>query len=199
MNEASVENSRHIFLTRLFHMALATAVIVQVLTSLLMTAPLEGREEDWLFEVHEFSGITALLLALGFWLVVAYRRRGTQTAVMFPWFSAARRRALWEDLGDHWRHIRVLRLPDFRTESPLASAVHGLGLLLMTAMAASGALFFLALGTGASESIWAEIDIEVHQVLAIFVWAYLTGHAGLAVVQHYLRNMRLSEMWSLRK
>lgn len=194
-----MENSRHSFLTRLFHMALATAVIVQVLSSLLMTAPLEDRQEDWLFEVHEFSGITALFLVAGFWLVVALRRRGTPVAILFPWFSATGRRALWEDLVDHWQHIKRLGLPDFRAESPLACAVHGLGLLLVTAMAASGALFFLAMILEAKTSLWATIDIEVHQVLANLVWAYLIGHAGLAVIQHHLKNMRLSEMWSLRK
>lgn len=199
MTASSIENSRHSFPTRLVHMALAMAVIVQVLTSLLMTAPLDGREEDWLFEVHETAGMTALFLVAGFWLVLVYRRRGTDPAIMFPWLSATRRRALWDDISDHWRSIKLFRLPDYRAESPLACAVHGLGLLLVTAMAVSGALFFLAMSLDAKTSLWATIDIEVHEILSNFVWAYLIGHAGLAVIQHHLKNMRLGEMWSLRK
>ncbi len=199
MTDFLIENSRHSLPTRLFHMMLAMAIVVQVITSLSMTAPLEGRHEDWLFVVHEYSGIASLLLALGFWLVVAFRRRGTQVALLYPWFSLIRRQALWKDLNDIWKDIKRLKAPEYHIENPLASAVHGLGLLLMSAMAVSGSLYFFAMRIGATGNTWASIDIELHGILASFVWIYLFGHAGLAAIHHYSRQMSLSEMWSLRK
>ncbi len=199
MTASSIENSRHSFPTRLFHMMLAMAILLQVITSLVMTAPLEGRHEDWLFVVHEYSGITSLLLALGFWLVVALRRRGTQVALLYPWFSFMRREAVWKDLSGIWRQIKQLKAPEYHVENPLASAVHGLGLLLMTTMAVSGALFFFAMRFDATGSTWASIDIEIHGILASLVWAYLIGHAGLAAIHHFSRQMNLREMWSVRK
>lgn len=199
MTEPSTENSRHSFFTRLFHMALALTIIVQLLTSSWMTAPREDRQEDWLFEVHEYSGLLALFLATGFWLVLAMRRGGTPIGIMFPWFSAMRRQAAWDDLIALLQDIKILRPPKYHTENPLASAVHGLGLLLMTAMGTTGGLYFLAMFFGATEDSWAHIAIDVHEVLSNLVWAYLIGHASLAVIHHYARHMNLKKMWSLSK
>jgi cytochrome b561 len=40
------------------------------------------------------------------------------------------------------------------------------------------------------------IAMTVHLALANLVWAYLIVHAGLALLHHLLRSMRLSTMWS---
>ncbi len=58
--------SRHLLPTRLIHMGFAIAVITQLLTSLVMTAPHPRpfRAGDLFFEIHEYSGLAALALAL---------------------------------------------------------------------------------------------------------------------------------------
>ena len=199
MASSGIEISRHSFATRLLHMGLATVVMLQLLTSLWMTAPRKERQADWLFVVHEYCGVIALSLALGTWLVLTFRRRGTAVSLLFPWLNASRRRAVWEDLRDHWQLAKSRRLPGYHAENPLASAIHGLGLLLMTAMAASGTLYFVALYIDSARSEWASIDLEIHQSLANLAWVYLVAHAGFAIVHHYAQGMNLREMWSLRK
>lgn len=67
--------------------------------------------------------------------------------------------------------------------------MHGLGLLLVTLMAASGFTWWLG-ATGA---------VGPHKLFANLVWVYLIAHTGLAVVHHLRRDASLAEMWSLRR
>ena len=91
------------------------------------------------FEVHEYAGLTAFALVLGFWIFSLIRQRGTPPSrvaaldvspIAAPHFGPI--------------FVRILQLSPpsnflpTKASSPLASAIHGLGLLLMTAMAASG-------------------------------------------------------------
>ena len=39
----------------------------------------------------------------------------------------------------------------------------------------------------------------IHLTLANLAWAYLIGHAGLALIQHYLGNISLSTIWSFSR
>ena len=80
----------------------------------------------------------------------------------------------------------------------MPSAIHGLGLVLISTMAASGAIYFMqvALGLHSAEPD-GMIAMTVHLALANLVLAYLIAHAGLALLHHLLQSMRLSTMWSL--
>jgi len=190
---------KHTFATRIFHLLLALVVIVQLLTSLAMHMPKQGRPGDTLFELHQFSGLTALVLSFGFWLVLAGRRRGTEVGQLWPWFVPARRIALIADARRHWDAVKSLRLPTYDVKAALPSAVHGLGLLLMTMMAATGTIYYVALLTEAT-GIWVfGLVLEIHQLLANFAWAYLVGHTGLALVHHFTGNLPINVMWSLRR
>jgi cytochrome b561 len=191
--------NKHGFATRLFHMFLALAVVLQLLTSLVMQMPREGRPGNTLFELHQYSGLGALVLSLGFWLVLALRRRGTEVGQLWPWFSVTRRLALSADTRRHWDAIKSLRLPAYNPEAALPSAVHGLGLLLITAMATSGTSYYMALLIKATDNPVFRLILEIHQLLANFVWAYLIGHAGLGLIQHFTGNLPLTTMWSLRR
>ena len=184
----------HTRATRLVHMALAAAIAVQLLASLVMATPLHGHENVF-FEIHEYGGLVTLVLASGFWLVALRRRRGTPMALLLPWFSDEGRKAVWLDLQRHWQSLRERTVPEAAHLSPLASAVHGLGLLLVSAMALTGALFYLAILAGATKSTWATLDIELHALLASLVWAYLIGHSGMALLHHFSRRRPLDVMW----
>jgi cytochrome b561 len=91
------------------------------------------------------------------------------------------------------------RLPPYEETAPLASAVHGLGLLLMTAMAASGGVYAAQVWAGAqSPEPDASLVMTVHFALANLVWAYLIGHAAMATIHHFAHAASLRRMWSLR-
>ena len=69
----------------------------------------------------------------------------------------------------------------------------------MTVMATTGGLYF-AINTGDPDAGGlVGIVMAIHRTLANLVWAYLIGHAGFAILQHYTTSpMSLTDMWSLR-
>lgn len=186
---------RHGIATRLAHMGLALAVLLQIATSLVMTAPKIGQPEDFFFEVHEYSGLAALGFALAFWIVMLVRRGGTDMGALFPWFSTARREAFKNDLRLHGKSVRTLSFPRYREDGPLASATHGLGLMLMSGMASTGAIWFAADLLGFADTTVIGLLIEVHKLMSNLVWAYLFGHAGMALLHHFRHDASLKKMW----
>lgn len=191
---------KHTLRTRVLHGGLALAILTQLLTSLAMEGPDDVQSGDLLFQIHRYSGLTAALLALALWLVILTRRRGTDLGALLPWFSGTRLSALWFDLRVHMAALIRLRLPAHDPDAALPAAVHGLGLLLISAMALSGTIYFLQVMLGVHS---AEPDgmlaMTVHVMLANLVWAYLIGHAGLGMLHHLLRSASLTQMWSLRR
>jgi len=73
----------------------------------------------------------------------------------------------------------------------LATAVHGLGLLTVTAMAVTGAAFAL-LGLPKDQ---ARLVLEIHKLIANLMWAYLIGHAGLAVLHQLVGQPALKRIF----
>lgn len=185
--------------TRLLHAGLAVLVISQLGSSLLMVAPLDDHAENVFFEIHEYTGLAALVLATAFFINVFMRRGGTPVSRLIPWFSSASRLLLWQDITRHWQTLRSRRLPDYESGAPLASAVHGLGLLLILSMAATGGLFYIALLLGAKEAVWVSLDLDLHRLLATLAWTYLIGHAGVALLYRYVGQLALARMWNFGK
>ncbi|MCT4373046.1 cytochrome b/b6 domain-containing protein [Yangia mangrovi] len=186
--------TRHTRLTRLLHGPLALAVVVQLGSSLAMIPERADRPGNGLFELQESIGIASMALVLAFWLWSLSRRRGTPPGALFPWLSGPRLRALKVDVLRHFGELRRLRVPAHHPDAPLASAIHGLGLCLVTFMAASGTLYLLS---GATSPRDAGLTMELHEAFGSLVWVYLIGHAGMGVLQHLATEFDLRSMWSL--
>lgn len=80
------------------------------------------------------------------------------------------------------------RLPVGDGEAPLASSVHGLGLLTALGMGATGAWLF-------AQSVPAGLGLDVHKTLANLMWAYVVSHAGLAVLHQATGHLVLQRMF----
>lgn len=189
---------RHSFATRLLHGALALTVVTQLLTSLVMRRPRGDFAGNIYFPLHEYAGMAALALAFLFWLTVIRRQLGTAPGALFPWVSAARRRALWAALGTYAAAARRFTLPRHEEATALPSAIHGLGLLLISYMAVSGTYWYVMALFGLGRSEFVPPAMELHEAFGNLVWAYLIGHAALGLLHHVTRNMTLGTMWSLR-
>lgn len=189
--------SRHSLPTRLVHAGLALAVVTQLAVSLVMKPAENGHAGNLWFDIHEYGGLSAFVLVLLFWIVLTVRKRGTPAGLLFPWFSAVRLTALWADIKRHLVQLARLRLPPHDETSPLASAVHGLGILLITAAAASGTLFYFFGGGDAHVGGLIGFILEIHGTLGSIAWVYLIGHVSLAVLQRIFSDFNLSDMWSL--
>jgi len=75
-------------------------------------------------------------------------------------------------------------------ESALASATHGLGLLTVFAMAATGAVIAVAGVPGG-------IVLQIHKLLANLMWAYVVAHAGIALLHQVQGRQVLQRMFGL--
>ena len=190
---------QHALSTRLVHTGLALSICTQLATSLIMQGPSETSAGDAIFQIHRYSGFAALTFAILFWLTLTFRQRGTAFGALFPWLSAERRSAFIADLSNHLRIAFRGRLAAYDETGPLASAVHGLGLLLMTAMAVSGGVYAAQVWTGIqSPELDGSLAMTVHFALANLVWVYLIAHAGMATIHHFTRSAPLSRMWRLK-
>lgn len=187
---------KHALMTKVFHGSLALSIVVQLITSQFMHGP-DSPKQTWIFSIHQYSGLVAATLALGFWITLATRRKGTSLGALFPWFSGARLRALTDDMKTHIAALTKRRLPVHDPEAALPSAVHGLGLLLMTVMAGSGLAYYVIVWLGL-HSVEPDdmLVMQVHFLFANLVWVYLIAHAGLALVHHMIGSASLANMWS---
>lgn len=189
-------NSRHSLPTRLLHAALAAAIVLQLFSSLGMMPAEYGHPENALFEMHEIGGLASLGLVSGFWLYSMLRQTGTASGALFPWLSHARLRALADDVKPHLSHAFRRSLPEHGNGSPLASAIHGFGLSLITVMAATGTIYLLS-GFDSPED--AGMIMTIHKAFSSLVWIYLVGHAAMAFTTHIATGFDLRDMWSLTK
>jgi hypothetical protein len=71
--------------------------------------------------------------------------------------------------------------------------VHGLGLLTVTAMAATGTVLFFSGGVVFHDAM------ALHRMIANLMWAYLIGHSGLAALHHLLGSDLLRRMFWIRR
>lgn len=179
--------------TRVFHAGIALSIATQLGSSLIMDPDKGG---DLIFKLHQYSGLTAFSLVLGFWVLVMLRQRGTPLGLLVPWTSGSSLSALWTDIKAHFAALKSRQLPPVVEQAPLASAVHGLGLLLMTAMAASGALYYLVSTGDPDAGGWVARAMFVHTTLANLVWAYLIAHASVGILHHIFNHQSLRTMWS---
>jgi cytochrome b561 len=167
----------HSLATKLLHGALALAVTCQLAFVGLVERPRNGVPGNIFYQFHEVVGLTTLAVVGASWIWIVVRRGETRATTMFPWSSSERVRTLLADVDRHWAVLRQFKLPE-SADTPLASAVHGLGLLTVTAMAVTGATFALA-GLPKAQ---AGLVLQVHKVVANLMWAYFIGHAGLAML-----------------
>ncbi len=188
--------------TRWLHAGLALTVLIQLFCSLFMEVarqqgmapPEPGR---FFFQIHRWSGICVACLVLLHWLRLLAVRPVNGWGHLLPWFSRERMGHLKSDIVAVPNWIRN-GFPDQRTETlPLAGAVHGLGLLTVSAMALTGGTIFFAMAPEGGMSPLVAGIAEVHSFFGGFMWAYLIGHAGIALY-HQLRDVPLiSDMFNL--
>jgi hypothetical protein len=138
--------------TRILHLLLLLCVINQLGSDHFMHRPLPGGSAWTLYTLHEYAGLVSFGLVLASWLWTLIRRGETKIGRLFPWFSPSSVKTVILDAL-----VQVARLfgaePLQDGSGALASAVHGLGLMTLTAM-----------GGGQEQSISSQGDQSWHIV-----------------------------------
>ena len=180
--------------TRLIHLLLLSAILCQLATSQFMRKPFPGDPASTTFDLHQYVGLASTVIVFAFWIWTAIRRGEIGFGRLMPWLSASRRKAVFADAAVQLRLLARLHAPSDE-DGALASAVHGLGLLVATAMAVTGTLYFVA-----PHAAFGRSAMSLHKLSANLMWGYLFAHAGIAVVHHMLGSDIFSRMfWSRQR
>lgn len=185
--------------TRLLHVFLAAGIVAQLLVSEWMHHPRPEKPGNFLYDVHQYLGLTLLSLLILHWLWSFVRSGVVPLAQVFPWFSRDRRSALWADIRLYARHMLKLKLPDASVPSPLAGAIQGVGLVVASIMALTGTLIYFNVGDNWSFAPWLDFVKEIHEFLGPVMWGYLAVHAGAAVVHQLFGHRLITDMFNLRR
>jgi cytochrome b561 len=180
--------------TRWLHAGIALGVSAQLCTSLFMKVPAEGQAltepGNHFFLVHRWSGICVVTLVILHWLWGLGGHVMGGWGHLFPWFSRSRFSALISDVKNMPKWFRG-NLPAQEEETiPLAGAIHGLGLLTVSAMAISGTTIFFGMGPHGSMSTLVAGLREGHMIMGNILWVYFFGHVGISAL-HQMRGDRL--------
>jgi len=181
--------SNRSIVTRVLHALILASVLHQLIGSYYLSRPLPGEAPELSLVLHEYIGMGSLAVVALFWVWTLIRTRETRIGRLVPWFSRSGLTAVMKDAGSQLAHLRQGTIAD-DPESALASAVHGLGLLTLTAMALTGTVYFFITGTHS-----AKLVLSVHKLMANLMWGYLFAHAGLAVLHQLLGSDMISRMF----
>lgn len=186
--------------TRWLHAGIALGVSTQLIVSLIMDIPKPGRPFTGLgaaaFEVHEIMGMVVVALLLLHWLALFSGHIPLGLSHLFPWFSKQRICSMIGEAKSQWTQRR---LDNTLEPSAIAGAVHGLGLLVTTVMAITGSVLYFGMAeNGAMPPLVKDIK-EVHELTSNLLWAYLVGHAGIAILHQWLGHRTLADMFKLGK
>ena len=187
--------------TRWLHVGIALGVTAQLGLSLVMNAP-DDKDEILasgltlqLFHAHEVIGFILLALLLLHWLWSLSGHVQGGFGHLLPWCSKDRIVNIRNELTEALK----LRLPNPEENNALAGAVHGLGLLAATAMAATGAVIFFNLSDSGHMTRLGETFHNIHGVIAPLMWAYFIGHFAISVIHKRLGHSNVKDMFSLLK
>jgi len=175
--------------TRVLHLLLLITVIHQLASSQFIERPMPGEAPSLLFTLHEYIGMASLAVVLAFWVWTLVRQGETKFTKLFPWFSPRAVRGVIQDAIAQLMAI-LRRDLSYEGSGDMASAVHGLGLLTVTAMAATGTVYFLFQGNPLAHQA-----LALHSAVANLMWIYLFGHAGIAALHHLLGSDILRRMF----
>ncbi|TCS61010.1 cytochrome b/b6 domain-containing protein [Varunaivibrio sulfuroxidans] len=186
-------------ITRFLHLLLASSIVFQLVVTWVMRVPRPaiGRAANFGFELHQYGGLVSFTVIMLFWIWTLVRRRETSVKTLIPWFSTNERRAVIDDLKTHADALKKGRLPEPDEKSPLASAIHGLGLTIATILAVSGTFIFFSMAPNGALTALGWGAAQVHGAVANLMWAYLIAHASLAVLHQIMGHRILQRMFSV--
>ncbi len=186
--------------TRLLHWGFALLIPLQLLSEELMKRPKPGRVRDdlqvFFFEMHEWIGMTVLTLVL-LRLVWGLMSAESSWMRLYPYFSTAGRKLLAYELKNEVPNWFKGNLPNPSHERCMASAVHGLGLLLVLAMGLTGAVMLYGMQDSGKMLGWVHEAKEVHEMLGSLLWVYLIAHVGMTLMHMLLGHTMLKRIFCI--
>lgn len=172
---------------RRLHLTVAVLVTAQLASGLVMSP----RRTPSLFLAHQMVGlaIAALVLLHWAWLVNSAR---DQLKNLFDYSGRSMRKAAGE-----MRYLLRGRSAAAGPQPGLASLVHGLGLLALTAVAGFGTGIYVLIRTHHVRSSAGEVLVDLHVFFAWVLIAYWCGHVLMAVMHEAQGDHVIARMFHI--
>lgn len=146
-------------------------------------------------ETHRSAGIWVALIVLAnlIWAIILRSKpRKRQIAVLF---SALH----WSEAVSIAKHLPLMltgKMPLPDSGNSLSLIVEMLGMLTLTAMAATGSIIWLLwAGIGKTVSESAELWMEIHAAFAVLLLLYLAGHVSMALLHWRAGDAVFARIW----
>jgi cytochrome b561 len=163
----------------------AVAIVFQLAISLIMDHPHTKRpmtaDGALYYSWHQWVGLVALAVLAYAWVYRLLTWKRESQGRIFPWVGATGSAALARET----KQFFLLRWTAIPNDGALAGTVHGLGVLIASAMALTGGAIYLALGPENAVTPTAHSIMDLHSFLSTFMWVYLCGHAVMALWHQY--------------
>lgn len=174
------------------HLAIVCLVLFQLFSEQMMELPKPGEPvtdlEALFLQLHEWNGFIVLGLAILFLLI----RTGESAAShsLFPWLSGAGLKGIFRELtGDvpGWFKGK-LKKPE--ESHHIASTVHGLGILLLIGLGATGIMVFMELEPNGYMDKDTQLIKGLHTSMGELVWIFVLAHSAMALL-HQIAGHRV--------
>jgi len=179
------EQKRWDIVSFVLHFGFGLAISFQLFASLIMHRPYHGRVISGYsanaFILHRYVGLVAMCFVLAYWVWVLGFRRDTLRH-LFPWGRAG-----WQKTRRDLACLSRFRLPG-NSRGGLPGLMHGLGLLLVTAVGLIGTFLFFTLPDTKSLPPLIHTIKETHEYLAYWIWWYLVGHSLMVLLHRWVRH-----------
>jgi len=186
--------------TRLLHLCIMLAVLIQLGSEQLMKVPKPGETvqpiEAIFLGLHEWNGFIALAI-VAFYLMYLSNNNDDWKR-LFPWMSISGCKGLWQEIRSDIPGWLTGRLKNPGEAHYIAGTVHGLGILLLIGLGSTGIMIFMGLESsgGVNEDI--KLLRALHANLGTLIWIYMFGHTGMAIIHQLKGHNVFGEMFSLK-
>jgi cytochrome b561 len=175
------------WVTRFLHFGLAITVTLQLFNSLVIEKPKPGHPlsgfEALMLDVHEWLGMAAFAIVLLHWAWSLWGLDGYGARHLLPWNRGGR-----AEVATGLSEIFKGRLPSGGPKDKLSGLIHGLGLLAVLGIAATGAVLFFFMPEDGKLNMLTGAASELHELISTCVWIYWGGHVGMALLHHFVSH-----------
>jgi len=190
-------------ITRLLHWGIAIGIPLQLISEELMKRPKPGRirsdEQIFFFDMHEWVGMLLLTLIVLRLIWGVMGMGDGRLSKLFPFATAAGRKGMMHELRTEVPGWLKGKFEPPEKEDYIAGLVHGLGVLLVLALGASGAVMLYGMEDSGRMLGFVHTMKELHEALGELLWIYLVGHVGMALVHQLLGHRSLQRIFSFRR
>ena len=182
------------------HLAIVCLVSFQLFFEQMMELPKPDKPIDDIqalfLLLHEWNGFIVLGLAVLFLMLRSGQSQTTHS--LFPWLSVSGWRGIFKELAHDIPGWFKGKLKKPEESFHIASSVHGLGILLLLGLGATGIMVFIGLEPNGYMDRDTKAIKDLHSSMGELIWIFVLAHSAMALL-HQLAGHRVFQSMFISK